>query len=824
MKSKSSKSNKGLIISLIVMGFLFLLVSGIFVYFYFFQDNTISIFNVENVDPSIANKLSGSIVYSSEREEDSDYFSSNLELTFTYNEELFSVTEGTNSVVINPRNYEEYTSAYLKTSQSTDIRGLLLETSYYQDLEVISEDTNSEVNRILFSYAQPSLVDSTKSTSKSLSVFYRTFNDTQTVYIEVKDFNYSEDTDLTTAFETIINSLSFDISEVEQELQAEIGEGTINITFDRALWSISYQNEQNISMAGQGDNKANTSINLLPIYSIDTVEDKDARRTQITNHFETKGEYFNQKNYLFEQVGEYETVNIGSLDFEKGTYKFNYGMDPNTFESYYVGYLPGKELQVTITTRYTEDKNNSLQYINTLLEKIVIADEEVYGILNQNVLGTSNVSINPATVLGQASTVRIFSLECNDYTFSSQLSGLEIAGKTYNICSGGFGSGFVADNLGNIVTNAHVADPSDLDVLYEGGLYNDNFYNDLSADIITILVQQYEESIMYLTNEQFENYAMAIMYDLYDQNYITISLNSRQLYVQGNEPFSFNEYTGDLINSTSHYPATLINSNKIVSFLEIAFSEGKYQTDIADLALIKVEQDVNLPTLPVSPEGIVTGQSIFVVGYPGIVDNPNIVDTSTIYSSTVTQGTISSIKPNSNNTFDLIHIDASVSGGNSGGPIVSNEGKAIGVATYGIESGSGNYNSGVSAKAIDQFLTQSSVTSSNNEERDLLQAALLDISKSYYSSGKEKLQTLVDNQDSLGVTITPFIELCESKIEAGEDKTPLFDFNNWQMIVIPLMILILMIMLIILILLIKRNKNNVKAKTIPQNTMTPQAQ
>lgn len=825
MKSEKQKSNKGLIIALITVGSLFLLLLGFLIYIYFSQNDTLTIFSIEDVDPSIANKLSGSIVYSSDRDEDSAYFSPSLELTFSYNKELFSITEATNAVSINPRNYEEYTSAYLKVSQSTDIKGLLLETSYYEDLQVVDENSEDDVGKILFSYSQSSLVNPEKSTTKFISVFYQSITEGKTLYIEVRDFNYTENSEIATALENIIKTSSSDISEIEKDLQAEIQDGTVTLTFDRKLWAITYQTDQSISMSGQGLNKSAFSINLLPVYSLEKVETKDALREQIDDYFELKSEYFKGKDFLFEQIGDYETVTVGSVEFEKVTYKFNYGMEPNTIESYFVGYLPGKELQVNMTSRYTVEGEDSSQYVDKLIEQLQFTDEEIYGALKDNVLGTSNVSINPATVLGQSSTVRIYSTECNDYSFSSSLFGFNLAGNTYTLCSGGFGSGFVIDDIGNVVTNAHVADPNDLIVMMQGIYYNETFLEDLFEDIVTALVMQYGESaIQYLTEEQFADYAISMIYNLNEEGYVTITLNERELYVQGNEPFQFNQVTGELINPTSHYPATLSNSNKINSGIEYFFEEDIKHADIADIAIINVEKEFNVPSIPLMSQGLVTGQPIFVIGYPGLVDKDFIFDTSAIYASTVTQGTISAIKPNSNNTFDLIQIDASVEHGNSGGPIISNEGAVVGIATYGIApSQSGNYNAGVSAKAVEDFLAQSGITPVANQERELLEDSLLDISKSHYSRAKEKLQNLVDNQDSLGVIINPFIELCDSKIAAGEDKTPVLDldFSKWQNVIIPIMVLILIIMVIILVMLIVNNKKNKKESNIPQEPITP---
>jgi hypothetical protein len=406
------------------------------------------------------------------------------------------------------------------------------------------------------------------------------------------------------------------------------------------------------------------------------------------------------------------------------------------------------------------------------------------------------------------------------------LTGLNLAGQTYTLCTAGLGSGFVVDDLGNVVTNAHVADPNNFIVMMYGMSNNTRFLDDLLDDVLTALADQYGAgSLQYLGAEQLTDYALSFIYNIQEEGYLTVNVNERELYVQGNEPFSFNQTTGDLINASSHYPATLVDSNEITSGIEYYFDQETKYTDVADIAVINVGSTFNLPSIPVTSEGLVTGQPIYVIGYPGLVDNEMFIDTSVIYGSTVTQGNISAIKPNSNNTFDLLQIDASVEHGNSGGPIVADDGSVVGIATYGLApSESGNYNAGVAAGAVKDFLAQSAITATPNEERLTLEEAMLDISKSYYSRAKEKLQTLVDNQDSLGVIINPFIELCDSKIAAGEDKTPMFDldFSNWQTVIIPLMVLILIVMVVILVLLMVRKKKNKKGNDAPPVDSNPQ--
>ena len=809
MDKTNQKSNKGLVIALIILSVLFILSFATGAYFFVTSSNVLETFKIDNVDPSIANKLTGSIVYSSEREESANYFSPKLSLTFVYDETLLTVTEGGSYVNISPKDYSKFSYASLNTAKTTDVKGYILETSYLDELAVVSEDLEEDVKKVLFSYAKPSLV-SDKSTTENVSLFYYVV-DGQSVYVEIKGFDYTQDEEIENAITSLLGSVSFDVSDVEQDIKAQIGD-TVTLTFDRSLWSISYQSEQSLSLVTADSSTGSMSIYVNPVYSASKVESAKALQGQVEEHFSNKGEYYKEKEYPFEMVGEIESMDISGVDFQYASYKYNYGQEPSTVETFYIGYLPGSELQVEITTRYTTDYKEVSELLGALVENIEVKDSEIYSSLNRYVLGTSTVSINPATVLGQSGTVRIFDEECNNVSFSSNLYPLGIAGKTYEVCSAGYGSGFVVNSNGDIVTNAHVADPNDLDVMLMGYSKDSSYEYAIYYDVVSVITAKYgASSLNYITEEEFESIVMSYIYNIYNQNLVTITPSSRELLVQGDSPFSFDANAMEMRNKEDHYVATLMGSNEITSSLESALDDSIGGADVADLALIHVDQEFNIPSMPITLEGIVTGQSIYVVGYPGLVDNNEIIDTSQLFSSTVTQGTISAIKANSNNTFELIQVDASVDHGNSGGPIIADDGTVIAVATYGIApSSSGNYNAGVASSAIDEFLSSNNVTLDVSEERILLEEALEDVSKAYYSRAQEKFQTLVDNQSSLGVTIDPFIELCAAKVEAGEDKTPWLDLDMplWSMILIPVLFVILVVMIIILIVLVKRNKKN----------------
>lgn len=825
-EQKPSGSNRGLVIFLII-AVITLLSSLLLLGFFYYQEKNAKPkkeFTVENVDPSLVNKLTGGIIYSSNKGEASAYFSPSLEITFTYNEKLFTLSEGTSSVLISTKDSDIFSSGTMRMTPSVDIKGLFLANELFENIKVVEEENSDAYNKILFSYTEKSFLDPSKTTTKSLSVFYKKMADQKSAYIEVRDFNYKDNADVASGLGAMLSTLSTDISGVDKNLVAEVDKGTMRFTFDRSFWSIGYQSEQSLSLNGFGENEATISVYVSPVYSLERVKDVAALQAQVNEKIASKKEYFDKNGYPFRTVEAVTTKQIDGKDFQAATYEYNYGDAPTYVETVYVGYLPGKEKQIEITTRYYYQKEANKTLVDDVIKAIKIQDEAVYSMGMGAVLGTSSVSINSATVLGQASTVRIFSKECNNVLFSSSLTGLAISGKSYKVCTAGYGSGFVVDDKGHIVSNAHVVDPNNLDSVMNGKSEKGDFEKDFGKDLAAILIEKYGAStVASLSPDEIQYLVVSFFFGLNKEGYVTVTTDSREIYVQGNGTFDVNPATLSLNNPSVHYEAKLVKSNEISSSYEAALSKDVATSDVADLGLIQLEKSTNSPAIPVSAANAVAGQPIYVIGYPGVADNSELVNTGVLLSSTVTQGTVSAIKPNTTNTFDLIQVDASIDHGNSGGPIISNDGTVVGVATYGIGSStSGNYNAGVSSKEVMKFLTDASVVSSSNAERDLLESALDDISKSYYTRAEGKLKQLVQKEASLGVIINPFIELCAAKIDAGEDKSPLLDFGidipTWGLVLggVSLLVFFGSVIFIIILLAKKKGKNTPPAPVAAQ--------
>jgi len=109
--------------------------------------------------------------------------------------------------------------------------------------------------------------------------------------------------------------------------------------------------------------------------------------------------------------------------------------------------------------------------------------------------------------------------------------------------------------------------------------------------------------------------------------------------------------------------------------LEIILNDGSRVTPKiirfnkeTDLALLKIEKNNIVPFKLLDTENSGMGKEIYVIGTPSSED----------LSQTLTKGIISSIRKQANGS-KIIQTDASISRGNSGGPLIDKEGNLLGI-------------------------------------------------------------------------------------------------------------------------------------------------
>lgn len=221
--------------------------------------------------------------------------------------------------------------------------------------------------------------------------------------------------------------------------------------------------------------------------------------------------------------------------------------------------------------------------------------------------------------------------------------------------TGGFeGTGFIVNKDGYIITNAHVVDTS-LNAEAEA------LWPSLSAEIWA----EVNDSL------SSEGYTSADVSSITDLLLSYISANGK---LKGDGTVLI----GVMKNSDNH-DVTFADSVKNGYRVDVKKFGQPYPNLGKDIAVLKIDGDKDFPTLALgSFSGVNLGDTVYVIGYPAAADLKN-----NDLTASITSGIVSAFKKTEQGDYNVIQIDAAVSPGNSGGPVLNSNGEVIGIATYG---------------------------------------------------------------------------------------------------------------------------------------------
>ncbi|WP_035159084.1 S1C family serine protease, partial [Calothrix sp. 336/3] len=215
------------------------------------------------------------------------------------------------------------------------------------------------------------------------------------------------------------------------------------------------------------------------------------------------------------------------------------------------------------------------------------------------------------------------------------------------------GSGFFASNHGHIVTNAHVIN-----------FTKENCQESLWQELASKLESD---------GENPNAVAQQLKWMKIEPIYSVILSNGKQL------------------------PSQVIISGATVG-------EGK------DVAILKVNL-ANTPAIPLADsDKVQIADTVTVVGYPAIIDYISWLDKKSLQEASFTKGMVSAHKTLSDGTA-VIQINGTATSGNSGGPVINEQGEVIGIVTFGSRH-SDNFAFLFTSNTIREFLTQAGITNS----------------------------------------------------------------------------------------------------------------
>lgn len=130
---------------------------------------------------------------------------------------------------------------------------------------------------------------------------------------------------------------------------------------------------------------------------------------------------------------------------------------------------------------------------------------------------------------------------------------------------------------------------------------------------------------------------------------------------------------------TNHHVAGSLNKTTVRLFTGKTYPAKQICTDsIGDLSLFKIDADEKFPFATLGDsDRLEMGQYVIACGNPfGVTSMP---DADSKWYPTVTLGIVSAIHRNQQTYFDCVQTDAAVNPGNSGGPLVTLDGKLVGI-------------------------------------------------------------------------------------------------------------------------------------------------
>jgi S1-C subfamily serine protease len=326
------------------------------------------------------------------------------------------------------------------------------------------------------------------------------------------------------------------------------------------------------------------------------------------------------------------------------------------------------------------------------------------------------------------------------------MKGTETISKDLDITM--MGSGFIVTPDGYVITNCHVIDENDEET--KKGFVRQAFQEIMDNDKKTL-----EEA---MKREMTEEEAKA----LEDANswYFSQTMDVGSITKVFTVVLGITGDKGKIVPMV--IPATIVTRGDPIP--------GK------DVAILKLEGKHTYPTIRIGDDKAMrVGDQVYVLGYPAVATFNPLLSQETVSEATLTRGLVSA-KKNMKDGWEVLQIDAAITHGNSGGPVMNDKGEVIGLATFvSVDEQRRQEVQGmnflVPATIVNEFIEKAKITPKMSDISLAYEDAMNLFDKSRFKKALVKFKEIKDMNGSF-----PFIDKdiadTQSNIDKGLDKEP----------------------------------------------------
>ena len=318
---------------------------------------------------------------------------------------------------------------------------------------------------------------------------------------------------------------------------------------------------------------------------------------------------------------------------------------------------------------------------------------------------------------------------------------------------GGMGSGAIISENGYIVTNAHVVEASKLEDQEATQRLDEQFLNDLKKTLL-----------------QKDSYYAEDIYNFAKETTTRGKLERvSKVIMPGGDSYTFD---------IKSYGAPI--------------GEGK------DVSVIKIDAN-NLPIIQIEEsDASQTSEKVSIAGYPGKADLGGFLDDKSILVSTYTTGSIAARKTTEKGP--VLQLSANVNPGNSGGPVISKDGKLIGIATATSNDGIGW---AIPASTVLEFARQAGCSVNQPGAVTLRWQEGLELYWQHYYKKAipkfEEVQRLYPKHNA----IADYITKAQKEIESGNNR---LDLKDYAPEIVGGAVILLVVAGLVVVLIVKKGK------------------